>query len=226
MQTSRRPTVEGHATAVSVDRRRLLRAASVGLAGLGAASVGSLVAGAAAQPAGQSLGDQLNAPGPEARMLEGRVGQWDVTETFWPGPGAAPTTSTGLIAERAMMGTLLQEFIRPLADSAHAEVKRTDLLCYNRLEGRWDYLSFDTRAPVGLMPGYSAGRGELDRIEITFLPFAVVGIGVGGAGQMIRMRQEIVGQGASHDRKDQYFTLADGTGVEWLAHRYDYVRRS
>jgi hypothetical protein len=125
-----------------------------------------------------------------------------------------------------MFGTLLQEFIRPPADNARAEVKRTDLLCYNRLDGRWDYVSFDSRAPVGLMPGYSAGRADPNQLEITFLPFAVIGIGDGGTGQMIRMRQEIIGHDAGHDRKDQYFTLADGAGVEWLAHRYDYVRRS
>jgi hypothetical protein len=25
--------------------------------------------------------------------------------------------------------------------------------------------------------------------------------------------------------KDQYFTMADGTGTRWLAHRYTYTRR-
>jgi len=26
------------------------------------------------------------------------------------------------------------------------------MLAYNRMEGRWDYVSFDTRAPEGPMP--------------------------------------------------------------------------
>ena len=29
---------------------------------------------------------------------------------------------------------------------------------------------------------------------------------------MLRMRQEIIAQGADRDVKDQYFTFADGTG--------------
>ena len=42
---------------------------------------------------------------------------------------------------------------------------------------------------------------------------------------MLHMRQEIIVQGADRDVKDQYFTLADGTGNAWLANRYAYVRR-
>jgi hypothetical protein len=45
-----------------------------------------------------------------------------------------------------MLGSMLQEILRPRA------VARTDMLAYNRMEGRWDYVSFDTRAPVGPMP--------------------------------------------------------------------------
>lgn len=215
-------------------RRRFLGAATFAAATLGGASPGPrLATQAVAQttaPAlaasGASVSDQLNEPGPEAHMLERRIGLWDVTETFWPGPAAAPMTTTGLVAERVMVGTLLQEVIRPPADTARATVKRIDLLCYNRLDGRWDYVSFDTRAPVGIMPAWSSGHGDSDRIEVTFAPFAVVGIGDGGTGQLIRMRQVIISRSADHDLKDQYFALADGTGTEWLAHRYDYVRRS
>ena len=233
MQAQLPPTDKPDADVVVPNRRQLLRSASLGVAGVGMAALGTLVARravaqtAASNPApvAPSLSDRLNEAGPEARLLASRVGLWDVTETFWPGPAAAAVTSTGLVAERVMMGTLLQEFIRPPDDIARTEVKRTDLLCYNRLDGRWDYVSFDMRVPVGLMPASSGGRGDPGRIEVTFLPFAVVGIGDGGTGQMIRMRQEIIGQAADHDRKDQYFTLADGTGTEWLAHRYDYVRR-
>jgi hypothetical protein len=42
---------------------------------------------------------------------------------------------------------------------------------------------------------------------------------------MLRMRQRIIRDGADHIIKDQYFTLADGRGEEWLAHRYDAVRQ-
>lgn len=130
-----------------IDRRHFLRAASIGSAALGFL-VDARVAGPAALAAGASANERLNGFRLEARMLQRRVGLWDVTETLWGGPGDAPTTSRGLVAERVMIGSALQEFIRPLVDMARMAVKRTDLLCCNRPDGRWDYLSFDTRAAV------------------------------------------------------------------------------
>jgi hypothetical protein len=35
---------------------------------------------------------------------------WDVTETVWDKPGGNPVTTTGLVAERRMIGSYLQEF--------------------------------------------------------------------------------------------------------------------
>jgi len=170
------------------------------------------------------MSEPLNEPGPEARFLSRRAGIWDVTETVWPAPHAAPVISAGLVGERVMIGTLIQEFIRLPGDTTHSAVKRTDLLCYNRLDGRWDYVSFDTRDPVGFMPAWSLDRGNLDRIALSFAPIAVVG-GTISTGQFLRMRQELATLGPDHDTNEQYFTMADGTGTEWLNHRYDYVRR-
>lgn len=173
----------------------------------------------------QPAAARLNAPGPESQALSQREGLWDVVETVWERPGAAPVTTQGLVAERRMIGSLLQEFIRPPADEAHREVKRTDLLTFNRVEGRWDYASFDARAPVGLMPAWSATRGEDGRIVLAFYPFAVPGAGAEVSGQLLRMEQVITFDGPDRDVKDQFFTLADGTGTRWLAHRYAYSRR-
>jgi hypothetical protein len=170
--------------------------------------------------------DRLNEPGPEARRLMSRVGLWEVTETVWASPGAAPVTTKGLVAERTMMGSLLQEFIRPPSDSAHKEIKRTDLLSYNRLEGRWDYVSFDMRVPVGLMPAWSSSAGDGATVELVFAPFAVPAPGNDATGLLIRMEQVIHYVDPDHDVKDQFFTMADGTGKKWLAHRYDFVRRA
>jgi hypothetical protein len=96
-----------------------------------------LPAVALAEPASLAM-TRLNDLGPENAKIEGRVGLWDVTETVWAAPGVAPVTTTGLVAERTMMGQLFQEFIRPLADTSHKEIKRTDLLSFNRVEGRWE----------------------------------------------------------------------------------------
>jgi uncharacterized protein DUF1579 len=168
---------------------------------------------------------RLNDLGPENALIERRAGLWDVTETVWATPGASPVTTTGLVAERTMMGQLFQEFIRPLTDTSHKEIKRTELLSFNRVEGRWEYVSFDTRAPVGLMTASSSNRGDGATIDLVFAPFAFVGVGTEVTGQMLRMEQVIKYQDADHDVKDQYFTMADGTGTSWLAHRYTYTRR-
>ena len=55
---------------------------------------------------------ELNELGIEGQLLAGRIGHWDLTETIRRSPGAGPETSTGLVAERVMMGSLLQEIIR------------------------------------------------------------------------------------------------------------------
>ena len=169
---------------------------------------------------------RLNELGPENQGLLQRVGLWDVTETVWDSPGAAPVTTRGLVAERNMLGSLLQEFIRPPSDGAHKDVKRTDFLTFNRLEGRWAYVSFDTRAPVGLMSAWSSAPGDGTTVELVFMPFAVPAPGNEATGLLLRMEQVIRYLDPNHDVKDQFFTMADGTSTKWLAHRYDFVRRA
>lgn len=167
----------------------------------------------------------LNELGVEGNILARRVGVWDVTETTWASPGASLVTTNGLIAERVLIGTLLQETIRQPGEPSAKAVQRTDLLSYNRLEGRWGYVSFDTRAPVGLMPAWSTGRGDGNLIDLSFTPFAVPSAESATTGQFILMEQIISFDGPDRDVKVQYFTLADGTGTRWLAHRYIYTRR-
>jgi hypothetical protein len=167
----------------------------------------------------------LNELGAEGKILAQRTGLWDVTETVWASPDAAPVATKGLVAERFLMGTLLQEIIRQPGESPEKTIERIDLLSYNRLEGRWGYVSFDTRAPVGLMHAWSTGRGDGSTINLTFTPFAVPSSGARTAGQFMLMEQVIHFEGPDRDSKDQYFTLADGTGTRWLAHRYTYARR-
>ena len=149
----------------------MLRRDFMGATGL-AVLAGSLPAAARPQSEGAVDTAQWNAFGPEADSLAARTGRWAVVETVWDGPDAKPVATRGLIAERVMMGSLLHELIRSPEDGG---VKRLDTLCYNRVEGRWDYASFDTRAPVGLMPAYSLGRGQGGVIDLAFLPFAIAG---------------------------------------------------
>lgn len=172
-----------------------------------------------------SAATRMNELGPENSQMAQRVGVWDVTETVWDTPNAAPVVTKGLVAERRMVGQMLQETLRSASDPSK-KILRMDYLSFNRVEGRWEYVSIETRAAVGLMTAQSYGRDENGRIVIIFQPFALPGPGAEVTGQMLRMKQEFINQSADRDVKDQYFTLADGNGKSWLAHQYAYVRRA
>ena len=203
------------------DRRTM-----IGGAVLAAAAISTSGKSAPTEPPSRmTAGDRLNAFGPEAERLAEREGFWDVVETVWASPTASPVFSRGLVAERVMYGSMLQEILRTTADADRKMVARTDMLAYNRVEGRWGYVSFDTRAPVGLMRAWSSNAGSVDAISLIFAPFAVPGSGAEATGQLLHMDQTIRFIDAAHDLKDQYFKLADGTGTRWLAHRYAYQRK-
>lgn len=190
------------------------------------AALGSALLPTAAKAQAAPASGRLTEPGPENDAMAQRAGLWDMTETVWETPGAAPVVTTGLVAERRVIGSALQEILRPEADTAGQNIDRIDYLRFNRLEGRWDYVSMDMRAPVGIMPAWSFERGTPDRIDLTFQPFTVPAPGPGTVGQMLRMMQAITLQGPDRDMKEQYFLLADGTGTKWLAHKYEYKRRA
>ncbi len=200
-------------------RRRTL------LGGIAGLTVGIALAPASAAPP-ISAAERLNALGTEMDRMAGCVGLWDVTETVWGAPGTEPAVTTGLVAERSMMGSLLQEIIRRPSDVERRAVARTDLLTFDRVEGVWQYASFDMRFPVGLMTATGPdGSGDAP-IDLLFTPFAVVLPGTQAVGRLRRMRQTIRLEGPDRDVKDQYFTEADGSGVSHLGHRYAYKRRS
>lgn len=154
------------------------------------------------------------------------AGLWDVTETVWEKPGADPVTTTGLVAERRMIGSYLQEFIRSASDGSNQNIKRIDYLSFQRVEGRWKYVSIEIRAPVGIMPAYSFDRGDATGVVLLHDPFAITGGGSDVAGQMLRMNTVVTRDGPDRDVKSQHFILSDGTGAVWLAHRYVYTRRA
>ena len=192
-----------------------------------AAAIGTLlVPGAAHAQAAPTSSERMNDPGVENGMIAQRQGLWDMTETVWAAPGAAPLVTTGLVAERRMIGSLLQERLYPKSDGSDGAVKRMDLLTYNRIEGRWDYASFDTRVPAGLMPAKSFNKGDGSTIDLVFEPFAFTFDTSASLGQTLRLRQTITFESPDRDVKDQYFIRADGSATEWVAHRYAYVRRS
>ena len=173
----------------------------------------------------QTATERLNQPGPEALALARRAGTWDVTFTNWDAPGNEPTVVTGLVAERRMIGPMLEETLRPVPNNAGSPFVRVDDLTFNRLDGRWQYMSMDSRVPFGLMTAASLDADPEQRVFVSFTPFATTGDGLVASGQMFRMEQVIQRQDADHETKDQYFTPAGSAPVKWLAKRYSYTRR-
>lgn len=156
--------------------------------------------------------------------MASRVGTWDVVESIWATPGATPT-ATKYVAKREMIGQFLQETIQPAPGAKEPDFRRMYWLGYNRVEGRWKYVSLDTRNPVELMPAASFGPGEPASFTLQFEPFALPGTSPTPSGQLQQMQEIISQQDADHDRAEEFFVLTDGTGKKWLAFRYEYVRR-
>ena len=203
----------------------LVACAALNLALVSAASAQSVPPPPSSAPVVISANDRLTQLGPEGEELAKRVGTWDATFTEWEKEGATPVTTSGLVAEREMIGPMLQERLHTLPGAPGRAWTRIDDLTFNRVTSRWDYMSMDTRAAVGLMPAWSLDRDPARRIFVSFMPFAFAGDGANVTGQMLRMEQIITEVDADHETKDQYFLPADGNGTKWLAKRYSYVRR-
>lgn len=169
--------------------------------------------------------ERMQEPGPEAKSLAGRTGSWNVTMTIRPAPDAAPVVTKGLIAERKMVGLFLEETMMPAPGSSVPDFRRMAYLTYNRVEGRWQYVSLDTRFPAGIMPAWSFGKPSGDELVLQFEGLGFVGFGVEVEGRLTRSNFVITKDGADHEFGRQFWNQADGTGREWLAVEYEYTRR-
>ena len=175
--------------------------------------------------ASASAVERMQVPGPEGAELARRVGTWNVVSTLRLTPTASPVVTTGLSAERTMIGLYLQEVMKPAPGSSAPDFRRFAYLTYNRVEGRWQYVSLDTRFPVGIMPAYSFGKEQGRDITLVFEPIAFVGFGRDVEGRMVRSNFVITRDTDDHDFGRQYWVQADGEGQEWLAVQYEYTRR-
>ncbi len=193
-----------------------------GLLGLALASVWQ--AAQAAPPQTPSATTRMNTLGLENARMAQRIGDWDVVETVRAKPGAVPVRNKYRI-QRTMIGSFFQEIARAVPGAADPNFRRILYLSFNRVEGRWKYVSMVTNSPVGLMPAASFGPSESGRIRLVFEPFALAGSGKTVTGQMLRMDEIMTFPDANHDHAEERFMMADGSGRMWTAYRYDYVRR-
>lgn len=193
-------------------------AALIGLAILGPAAVSPSLA------AGMSAAERMALPGPEQAMLEEQTGEWDVLASLWPAPGAQPIVTRGLVAERRMVGPILQEVMKPAPGSEVPDFTRIDYLDFDRVEGRWKYVSMDTRFPVSIMPARSFGPAVDGKIDVQFEPQGFVGFGPDVEGRFMLSDMAISEIDADHMLKEQHVMMANGTGESWLFVRYEYSR--
>jgi Protein of unknown function (DUF1579) len=168
---------------------------------------------------------RLNEPGPEQRALAADVGRWDVVSKIWTGPGTDPVVTSGLVAERKMIGPFLQETMSPARGSRIPGFQRLDYLNFDRVEGRWKYVSMDTRFPVSIMPAAGFRPSSDGRIELQFAPQAFVGFGDAVEGRFMVSDMTITHSDADHMVKEQHIIMADGAGANSTLARYEYVRR-
>ena len=127
------------------------------------------------------------------------------------------------LAERAMIGLYLQEIMRP-GDGNGPDFRRIDYQHYDRVEGRWKYVSMDTRLPVSIMPASSFGGADNDTLRLESAPLGFIGFGDEVAGTLTRSDMVTTRRSDSHELKQQHFASADGTGRQWLAVQYEYRR--
>jgi hypothetical protein len=169
---------------------------------------------------------RMQEPGPEAKNLAQRVGSWDVTMTLRLTPDAKPLISKGLLAERRMIGLFLEERMSPAPGSGVPDFQRIAYLHYNGVEGRWQYVSLDTRFPAGVMPAHSFDKTFSPKLTLEFDAIGFVGLGQEVEGRLVRSNFVIALDGKNHERHTQVWVQADGTGNRWPAVEYEFTRRA
>jgi hypothetical protein len=177
------------------------------------------------KPPTPSAAERMQQPGAEEQQLKQRTGTWTVKVTFRPMPDAEPMVTQQLVAERKMVGLYMEERMHPDAGAKMPDFSRVAYQYYSRVEGRWQYVSMDTRFPVGIMPAYSFANESNGKLTMLFESLAFVGLGQDVEGRMIRSNLEIVRESNDHEFVRQYWIQSDGTGRQWPAVEYEYTRR-
>jgi uncharacterized protein DUF1579 len=199
---------------------------SLALAGALAVTAAAPVHGQSARDTiGPSAAERMQARGEEEMQLERRVGTWSVTSTLRLTPEAEPIVTAGLVAERTMIGRYLQEVMRPAPGASAPDFRRIAYLYFDRVVGRWQYVSIDTRFPVGIMPARSVEPEAGRTLTLEFDDIAFVGLGREVEGRVVHSNFVITRESDDREVARQYWTRGDGTGRRWLAVQYEYTRR-
>jgi hypothetical protein len=191
-----------------------------------AAMILTTLQSSAAEPDANSAVARMSQPGPEEKQLKDTVGVWDVVFILRTSADAQPVETRELVAERTMVGSILQEILHPASGSKAPDFRRIDYLNFDRVEGRWKYVSMDTRFPVSIMPAWSRGPARDGKITLEFEPQAFVGFGQAVEGRYMVSEMVVSRPDANHETKQQHVLMADGASSGgWILAEYQYTRR-
>lgn len=190
-----------------------------------------LCAGARAQnpPLGNTTSTK---PSPEHALLGEMVGTWDVLSRIWTGPDAKPITLPLAVAKRRLIGgTLLEEIMTPAPETDQESFTRVAYLNYNDTTRRYEWSSWDSRAPQMMYEtsyaGSDPGLGqEQDRRVISLYLGGFVLPQWGKATNAAFKQRRIVEIERNRQVTRQYWTPISGQSAEeFLAVEYVYTRQ-
>jgi hypothetical protein len=111
---------------------------------------------------------------------------------------------------------------RPCSACWNPDFRRIDYLTYDKMQARWEYVSMDTRAPIGIMSAAGLGSQAGAEITVYFDGFATPGMGLELEGRFVRARHVDTRENGHHAFKRQFWTQPGQK--EWLAVQYEYTR--
>jgi hypothetical protein len=160
----------------------------------------------------------------QSQWLSKKTGTWNVTMTLRLVANIDPLVVGGLLAERSMVGAFcLHEVMHP-GPGASMLFQRLSDLDYNLNDERWDYISIDSRITGGIM-NFTNYESSNDSIVSYILNFPHPGFGPEqkDRGKNVRVKNVIISLTPDHEIIKQYWKFTDG--AEWLAVKYDYLRK-
>ena len=160
------------------------------------------------------------------RTLQRRTGTWDVVATVRESPQAAPVITTGIVAERRMIGPYLAEAMSTDPAASDPNEHRLAYLRYFPGHGRWQYVSLDARFPVGVLPAWSIADEANGHLELAYGRPGFDDLGTLVESRIVGARLTIIRDGEQHETVQQFWKDAAHPGSQWSAVRYDYVRRA
>ena len=86
------------------------------------------------------------------------------------------------------------------------DFRRIDYLTYDKMQARWEYVSMDTRAPIGIMSAAGLSNEPGADITVYFDGFATPGMGQEVEGPVGRARHVDTRENDHHAFKRQFWT--------------------